>query len=86
MDPPAPAVTEPLVVDVPENTQVRRTKPLPSSEDRLTMTVEEAAMALGISRAFAYEAVNNGDIPTIRIGRRILVPKAGPHRLLGGAT
>ena len=84
MDPPAPTIAEPLVVTVPENTPVRRIKPLPSSEDRLTMTVEEAAKALGISRAFAYEAVNNGDIPTIRIGRRILVPKAALNRLLSG--
>ena len=84
LDPPAPTIAEPLVVTVPENTPVRRIKPLPSSEDRLTMTVEEAAKALGISRAFAYEAVNNGDIPTIRIGRRILVPKAALNRLLSG--
>ncbi len=86
MEPPVPTVAEPLVVEVPEDTRPRRLKPLPSSEDRLTMTVEEAAEALGISRAFAYEAVNNGDIPTIRIGRRILVPKAALQRLLGGAT
>jgi excisionase family DNA binding protein len=84
MNPPAPTIAEPLVVTVPENTPVRRIKPLPSSEDRLTRTVEEAAKALGISRAIAYEAVNNGDIPTIRIGRRILVPKAALNRLLSG--
>jgi hypothetical protein len=29
-------------------------------------------------------AVNTGDIPTIRIGRRILVPKAALHRLVAG--
>jgi excisionase family DNA binding protein len=51
--------------------------------ERLTLTVEEAATLLGISRAFAYEAVNNGDIPSIRIGRRILVPKAALRRLVG---
>jgi excisionase family DNA binding protein len=51
--------------------------------DRLTLTVEEAATLLGISRAFAYEAVNKGEIPSIRIGRRILVPKAALERLVG---
>lgn len=51
-------------------------------EDRLTLTVEEAATLLGISRAFAYEAVARGEIPSIRIGRRILVPKAALQRLL----
>ncbi|MHB1486935.1 MAG: helix-turn-helix domain-containing protein [Acidimicrobiales bacterium] len=52
---------------------------------RLTLTVEQAAETLGISRAFAYEAVANGDIPCIRIGRRILVPKAALEKLLNGA-
>lgn len=53
-----------------------------TSQDRLTLTVEEAAAALGISRALAYEAVQRGDIPCIRIGRRILVPRSGLARLL----
>ncbi len=55
------------------------------SEDaprRLTLTVEEAAATLGISRAFAYESVARGDIPSIRIGRRILVPKAALEKML----
>jgi excisionase family DNA binding protein len=42
---------------------------------RLTYTVEEVARLLGISRNSAYEAVRRGEIPTIRIGRRILVPR-----------
>ena len=38
------------------------------------MTVDEAARALRISRSSAYEAVRTGEIPSRRIGRRILVP------------
>jgi excisionase family DNA binding protein len=53
--------------------------------DRLTLTVEEAAALLGISRAFAYEAVRRGEIPSIRIGRRVLVPKVALERLVGSA-
>lgn len=53
---------------------------------RLTLTVEEAATTLGISRAFAYESVARGDIPSIRIGRRILIPKVALERLLEGST
>ena len=49
---------------------------------RLTMTVEEAAVVLGISRATAYDAVSRGEIPCIRIGRRILIPKVALERLL----
>jgi excisionase family DNA binding protein len=51
-------------------------------ENRLVFTVEEAAQLLGISRSFAYEAVQRGEIPSMRIGRRILVPKAALQRLL----
>ena len=53
--------------------------------DRLTLTVEEAAATLGISRASAYEAVRRGEVPAIRIGRRILVPRIALDRLLGAA-
>lgn len=54
----------------------------PAVEGRLTMTVEEAAVALGISRALAYEAARRGEIPVVRIGRRMLVPRAALTRLL----
>jgi excisionase family DNA binding protein len=41
----------------------------------LVLTVEEAAALLGISRGLAYEGCRRGDLPSIRIGRRILVPR-----------
>ena len=56
-----------------------------AEEKRLTLTVEDAAELLGLSRAFAYESVRRGEIPSIRIGRRILVPKAALERLLGAS-
>jgi excisionase family DNA binding protein len=43
--------------------------------DRLVYTVTEAAVLLGISRAFAYELVARGELPVICLGRRRLVPK-----------
>ena len=54
------------------------------SPGRLTWTVEEAAAALGVSRAFAYDAIRRGEIPAIKIGRRILVPRSALDRLLEG--
>jgi excisionase family DNA binding protein len=42
--------------------------------DRITLTVEEAGVRLGISRTLAFELVRRGDIPSIRLGRRVLVP------------
>jgi excisionase family DNA binding protein len=53
--------------------------------EQLTMTVDEAARALGINRMLAYKAVHTGEIPHIEIGRRVLVPKAAFARLLEGA-
>ena len=67
---------------VPGSREDRLAAGAASSQDRLTLTVEEAATALGISRALAYEAVQHGDIPSIRIGRRILVPRSRLMRLL----
>jgi excisionase family DNA binding protein len=53
--------------------------------EQLTMTVEQAAKALGINRNSAYEAARHGDIPAIRIGRRLLVVKAAFERMLENA-
>lgn len=51
-------------------------------QESLTMTVKEAAAALGISRGLAYQAARDGSIPTIRIGRRLLVPRRALEKLL----
>lgn len=51
--------------------------------ERLTMTVEEAAHALGIARGTAYEAVRSGELPSLKIGRRLLVPRARLLELVG---
>jgi len=51
-------------------------------QENLTMTVEEAAAALKISRGLAYEAARDGRIPTIRIGRRLLVSRRALEKLL----
>ena len=43
------------------------------SEDRQTLTVEEVAEILGIGRNSAYEAIRREEIPTLRLGRRVVV-------------
>jgi excisionase family DNA binding protein len=48
----------------------------------LTVSVEEAGRILGCSRNSAYEAARRGELPTIRLGRKIRVPKAALERLL----
>ncbi len=52
--------------------------------DRKTYSVPEAGKILGIGRSAAYEAARTREIPTIRIGKRILVPVAALERLLAG--
>jgi excisionase family DNA binding protein len=44
-------------------------------ETRLTLTVEQAAVVLGISRGLAYELAARGELPCLRLGRRIVVPR-----------
>ena len=53
-----------------------------NNEVRRTLTVPEAAKILGIGRNQAYDAARSGEIPTIRIGGRILVPLAALEKLL----
>lgn len=47
------------------------------------LTVEQTAKILGISRGLAFAAVRNGEIPHVRIGRRILVPRDRLRQMLG---
>ena len=44
-----------------------------SDEPGLTLTIPQTAQLLGISRSRTYEAARIGQIPTIRVGTRILV-------------
>ena len=47
-----------------------------------TKTVDQAARLLGIGRSTAFRAVDSGDIPSISIGRRLLIPTAALRRML----
>ena len=50
------------------------------------MTVEEAAAALEISRGLAYELAAQGRLPTVRLGRRLVVPIAALTQLINDAS
>lgn len=49
-----------------------------------TVSVPEAGAILGLGRNGAYEAVRRGEIPAIRLGKLLRVPKAALERLLNG--
>ena len=59
---------------------------LQPEKDRLVWTVEEAGRMLGISRAHAYELVARGELPHLRLGRRVVVPKHAIELLLARAA
>lgn len=50
--------------------------------EKLTLTVSETARLLGISRGLAYEMVRTGEIPSVRFGKRVLVPRRALEKLL----
>lgn len=56
---------------------------VPTTVERVTVSVDEAAAMLGISRASAYEYVRLGRIRSVRMGRRILIPLRTIYALLG---
>lgn len=48
-----------------------------------TLTVDQAAEILGVNRQTAYAAVHRGEIPSIKVGRRLIIPTAQLMKLLG---
>ena len=64
---------------------------LNQGNERLTISVEETAKILSISRGLAYEMIRQGKIPALRFGRIIRVPRYALEQLLnaqdaGGKT
>jgi excisionase family DNA binding protein len=49
--------------------------PIPGDGLPLFLEVEEAAKFIGISRSSAYDAVKRGELPVVRFGRRLRVPR-----------
>lgn len=47
-------------------------------------SVAEAAKLLRLSRNSTYQAIYHGEIPSIRIGKRILVPRVALEKMLSG--
>ena len=49
------------------------------------LTIPETAKILRIGRNSAYEAARTGEIPTVKIGKRLLVPRKALERILAEA-
>lgn len=64
----------------------RVSRPRADAPPRLAYTVPEVAKALGMSRSTAYELVAKGEIPSLRIGTRLVVPVKALDELLSAAS
>jgi excisionase family DNA binding protein len=47
----------------------------------LLLSVPQAARLLGVGTTFGWTMVNKGEIPSVRLGRRVLVPRAAIERI-----
>lgn len=54
--------------------------------EQVVYTVSETAALLRIGRSLAYDWAKSGKLPTIRIGRRLLIPRAAVDKLLSEGT
>jgi len=75
IEPPAPMTALPEVHVAPVDVDL---------PDKPMFTVEEVAAILGVGRATAYQCANTGEIPALRLGRRLLIPRAALARMLRG--
>lgn len=55
-------------------------------DDRLLLTVEEAADLLGIGRTLTYQLIRDGDLTTVKVGRLRRVPARALHAWIATAS
>ena len=63
-------------------TQSTQTRDQTNLSESLVLTVGEAARLLRLSKTTTYDQIRQGSIPSIRMGKRILVPRAALMRML----
>lgn len=63
--------------------QQATTYSLQNLEGKATITIEQAAQVIGVGRTAAYDAARRGELPTRRLGRRLLVPVPALLAFLG---
>lgn len=56
------------------------------AEPSTVLTVDEVAVILRIGRISAYQAIERGEIPSLRFGRRIVVPRAAFEQMLNSPS
>lgn len=57
-------------------------KPLEVQDEKLTLSVQEVATLLGVSKSGVYALVHTGQIPSLKFGRRILIPRIQLEKMM----
>lgn len=47
--------------------------------EKMTYSIDEAAQILGVSKSFMYKLAQNNEVPVIRLGKRLVIPKSKLH-------
>jgi excisionase family DNA binding protein len=58
-------------------------EPQKSGRETSVISIKEVAEMMGLSLGVVYGAVKSGQIPSITVGRRVVVPRAPFYRLIG---
>lgn len=58
------------------------TRLMQSTGEKLCLSVDETAKACGISRSLTFKLIRGGKLPAVRLGRRLVVPKAQLEKML----
>ena len=53
---------------------------------RLTFSLAEAEVLIGVSRPTLYRMMERGELKTVQVGRQRRIPQAEMHRLAGTNT
>ena len=64
--------------------QIRQAGPLhdPKLENQpILLSVRQASCLLGVGMTFTWDLVHRGQLPSVRLGRRVLIPRAAIERL-----
>src|SRR5919202_5513135 len=73
------------LTDLTRRGPMRRTDQAgPGDRQPLTVTIPQAAQLLGISVSKAYEAARSGQLPTVRVGSRVLISRRRLEELVDG--
>ncbi len=66
--------------------KVKQTMRENTTKSNARYSIEELAEALGISRDSVYKGIKNGDIPHLKVGRRLILPRTAINTWMQGAT